>query len=561
MNIMKYNGCTSLAKSSVSSVNSKNKGDTVLIYEVLFQSGEMVLLSGNKACLPVLGYSFPTEVSAPQSILDNYADIPDGVRDMIEEYEEQILYCFRNNLTSSHSEEWQLLQHFESGRAQVTDVVSPLLTTEWGQNKSNDLFYLYVCDAYNYYVNETSNSCTCGVPKKCSTGCVATAMAQIMKFWNYPVWMPNKSEQYDWCNMPDELLYRNNPNYMVERNAIARLMSDCGNSVNMSYCGDGCMSLASSEDVPDALMSFGYSDDIIFKKRRLNTSNWLSMLKNDLDNGHPVYYHGQSVDGLDSHAFVCDGYRSDNTFHFNWGWNGNFNAMWWDVDQLYPDLHSYNSRQAAIFHIHPAGTQDYCNFELPLWTHYHYYYNIYNNTTPSPYANVPKTFTRLVSVPNDPQFPSSWRTIPAGATSEYVAHEEVLLLGGFYAEPGSDFHAYIVPCESCEEGRMTGEISDAADTLAAPKSLHTETTDIPADAALTVYPNPAGDLLHIELSGAEIANVALYDLQGRVVETRHGTSLQGGTATVNLRNVPAGVYLLRVRDAEGKEYMRKIVKK
>jgi hypothetical protein len=47
----------------------------------------------------------------------------------------------------------------------------------------------------------------------------------------------------------------------------------------------------------------------------------------------------------------------------------------------------------------------------------------------------------------------------------------------------------------------------------------------------------------------------------RVVETRHGTSLQGGTATVNLRNVPAGVYLLRVRDAEGKEYMRKIVKK
>ena len=79
---------------------------------------------------------------------------------------------------------------------------------------------------------------------------------------------------------------------------------------------------------------------------------------------------------------------------------------------------------------------------------------------------------------------------------------------------------------------------------------------------IRVYPNPAGDLLHIELScGGGIASVALYDLQGRVVETRHGTSLQGGTATVNLRSVPAGVYLLRVMDAEGKEYMRKIVKK
>ena len=93
--------------------------------------------------------------------------------------------------------------------------------------------------------------------------------------------------------------------------------------------------------------------------------------------------------------------------------------------------------------------------------------------------------------------------------------------------------------------------------------VHTKraATNIADDAALSVYPNPAGDLLHIELSVAEIANVALYDLQGRVVETRHGTSLQGETATVNLQNVPAGVYLLRVRDAEGKKYMRKIVKK
>ncbi|MCR5190163.1 MAG: T9SS type A sorting domain-containing protein, partial [Bacteroidales bacterium] len=58
-----------------------------------------------------------------------------------------------------------------------------------------------------------------------------------------------------------------------------------------------------------------------------------------------------------------------------------------------------------------------------------------------------------------------------------------------------------------------------------------------------------------------IANVALYDLQGRAVETRHGTSLQGGTATINVRNVPAGVYVLRVTDTDGKEYHKKIVRK
>ena len=78
---------------------------------------------------------------------------------------------------------------------------------------------------------------------------------------------------------------------------------------------------------------------------------------------------------------------------------------------------------------------------------------------------------------------------------------------------------------------------------------------------LTVYPNPADDLLFIELrGGAGIANVALYDLQGRV-ETLRATSLQGGTATINVRNIPAGVYVLRVTDAGGKEYHRKIVRK
>jgi hypothetical protein len=82
-----------------------------------------------------------------------------------------------------------------------------------------------------------------------------------------------------------------------------------------------------------------------------------------------------------------------------------------------------------------------------------------------------------------------------------------------------------------------------------------------SDTPLRVWPNPTDDLLFVELCGAEIASVALYDLQGRAVETRHGTSLQGGTATVNMRNVPAGVYVLRVTDAEGREHQSKVVRR
>ena len=90
------------------------------------------------------------------------------------------------------------------------------------------------------------------------------------------------------------------------------------------------------------------------------------------------------------------------------------------------------------------------------------------------------------------------------------------------------------------------------------------TTDIAGDAALTVYPNPTDDLLYIELSGAGIATVALYDLQGRMVYSQNPSNSpaeHSPTATVNMRNIPAGVYVLRVTDGDGKEYRQKIVRR
>ena len=117
----------------------------------------------------------------------------------------------------------------------------------------------------------------------------------------------------------------------------------------------------------------------------------------------------------------------------------------------------------------------------------------------------------------------------------------------------------------CYEDELAAGVFEAGMDDADTTGAHTKRAAMSAvdEAALTVYPNPAGDLLHIELTnGVGIASVALYDLQGRVVTGTHaGAPQPGTTTTVNLRNVPAGVYLLRVRDAEGKEYMRKIVKK
>ena len=78
------------------------------------------------------------------------------------------------------------------------------------------------------------------------------------------------------------------------------------------------------------------------------------------------------------------------------------------------------------------------------------------------------------------------------------------------------------------------------------------------DLPVKVWPNPTDDVLYVELSGTGIKSVGLYDLQGRVVETHGRASLQGIVA-INVRSVPAGVYVLRVTDENGREYHSKIV--
>ena len=308
------------------------------------------------------------------------------------------------------------------------------------------------------------------------------------------------------------------------------------------------------------------------------------MVISNLRSGIPVLYAGVSWKtkefDMNGHAFVCDGYNENtDKFHFNWGHTGSYNQLWCTIDSIIEGSYNWNHLERAVFNIHPGTTQNYCDFEMPLFLHYAQYYNMYGNTTPAPWLNVPLTFTRLTSVPNDPQLPSSWRTIPSGATSEYAAHEEIVLQDGFLAEPGCNFYAHIVPCPSCDSRSEDpfASASSAGDSVQgglrtrhSARSAEPQTNAHSAGSAepqtnahtLTVYPNPTNDLLHIELAGgAGIASAALFDLQGRTVRTRFIASANSQTAKVDMRNVPAGVYMLRVRDAEGKEYGRKVVKR
>lgn len=192
--------------------------------------------------------------------------------------------------------------------------IAPLLSTQWGQNWP-----------YN-------NDCT-DLGSTCLTGCVATAMAQIMKFYEHPrtgtgshsytysnVTLSSNfaTHTYDWTNMLNT--YPSSAS-SAQQKAVSTLMRDCGVSVDMSY-GTGGSGAASSKAAYALTTYFGYDKSLQNNYRSyFSDAEWEDLLLAELEAGRPMLYSGSSS-SEGGHAFVCDGYDGKGYFHFNWGWKG-----------------------------------------------------------------------------------------------------------------------------------------------------------------------------------------------------------------------------------------------
>lgn len=233
--------------------------------------------------------------------------------------------------------------------------IAPLLGgIEWSQNAP----FNNLCPKYDGKHNAV-------------TGCVATAMAQIMRYWKYPSSLlegipayvsdrynipidsiPN-GIGYDWDNMPEKYNgdFTNNQAF-----AVATLMQHIGASVKMDY---GPESGAYDKDVIPALTHyFGYDKDIIKMLDRTNFEweDWNKILLDELGKKRPIYYCGHSFIG--GHAFVCDGMDSDGYYHINWGWGGESND-YFDITILNPNNGiGFNESNSAILGIVPNNSQD-----------------------------------------------------------------------------------------------------------------------------------------------------------------------------------------------------------
>lgn len=210
-------------------------------------------------------------------------------------------------------------------------VVEPLVTTKWNQDAPFNNFA-------PEYTDDNNNT------QRCATGCAATAMAQIMKFHNWPeqgvghysyehqsfgTISSNFSEHvYDWTNMIDR--YNNGEYSNVQADAVALLMKDCGVSLNMNY---GPVSGASIYSYTPAFKNyFRYSSRTV-NRSGCETAEFTKIITNELQEGRPIIYCGTGEDG--GHAFVVDGYDTNYFLHVNWGWGG-YSDGYFDMNYMDP---------------------------------------------------------------------------------------------------------------------------------------------------------------------------------------------------------------------------------
>ena len=548
-----------LDETRIDTVVEFRSGPDLRMREVVFDNKLSVVLSAWKNCPPILMYT--TEGGR---LLSDTVSIPEGLKYFIRGYSFSIGYMVDSIRRQEEHPQWaELLDTLEDATYSPNTVYGPLLSTRWGQEGAN----FGSCEAYNHYVEETNDSCQCSniYGRKCPAGCVATAMAQIMNYWKYPIFRPNRMEPYDWCNMPDELRINyisggvivENLNFENERNAIARLMKDCGDAADMDYCfSRKCQSYSTPQKARNALVNtFGYHPDAVRRLRSsYSTNNWKAMVIRNITSGMPVLYAGVSLPTTqydwNGHAFVCDGYNSaTDMFHFNFGHLGVGNA-WCTIDSIIEGSYNWNHLERAVFNIYPGTAQDYCNFILPLEQYYDDYYNTHGNSSPISYNNVPHAAAVLLSSANNSVFPSSWHVIPSGASSEYAAHKEVVLRDGFVATQGSDFHAYITPCASCDDTSsrmMPAHVSNNKSQLyedGTKESRNPQTLK----AGIIVYPNPAYTKITVHSEQGTVDKVQVYDVYGKLLKT-----VEAGDNIVELdvSELASGMYFVRVSTDKG----------
>ena len=305
----------------------------------IFNVGEtgFVIMAGDDCVRPIIGYS-EQGVFNPDDMAPALVDFLEAKRQFIMDKAQ------KGTQTYEVAVDWVMLE--KTGR-----MVSRhggredeyLCTTTWNQNYP-----------YNYYCPEGEG----GPGGHCYAGCVATAAAQLMKYWNHPIqgrgshtYIPEDHPEYgpltvnfgeatyDWENMPNSIS-ANSPIEQIE--AVAQLIYHAGVSVDMNYrpTSSGAVTGRLCETMP---AYFFYTDrmDNLYRENYTH-EDYMQLIINAIDMDWPMVHRGGG------HAYVLDGYNDNDMVHFNWGWSGSSDG-WFNIDD-----HGYTDGESVIYNYVPA---------------------------------------------------------------------------------------------------------------------------------------------------------------------------------------------------------------
>ena len=338
-----------------------------------------IVVSADDVAYPVVAYSLNSPFDT-----DNIAP---AVRYMLGYYENQIVYAreLGEGAVEDVTKEWDALENGIALEPKSNTEVPQMITSKWSQN-----------EPYNDMCPKADGM------DRCVTGCVATAMAQVMRYWQYPVhgvgqhsysyndrpiavthmlgdsnavWLYDtltvdyENTYYDWDNMPDVATAASPDSVKA---AVATLVYHCGVAVDMVYTPSGSGAFMTRQEVLnfDSVnysteiaaevvipQYFGYSENTkgLFRSE-YEAAEWLALLKSELSNGRPIIYAGNDPGSDYGHAFVLDGYNARSFFHCNFGWGGTYDGDF-RISEIAPSNtgHVFSDKQTGIFWMYPPG--------------------------------------------------------------------------------------------------------------------------------------------------------------------------------------------------------------
>ncbi|MEI6765456.1 MAG: C10 family peptidase [Bacteroidota bacterium] len=513
-------------KSDVSLAMTKSDGTNNLFYVFDIGTNGFVIVSGDMAVTPILAYSdegkFEPDNQAPALVewLQNYADA---------------IAAVKMKTTRTANPAWAALTNESQLKNLKGTSKGALLATKWDQTQG----YNDKCPVH-----------ASGPGGHCVTGCVATALAMVLKYYNYPDHgIGSHSYQHpfygtisaDFANTTYDYASMTNTSNSASKDAISTLIFHCGVAVDMYYTPieSGSSNYKSYVALRDF---FHYRIAMTYEsKSDYLDADWRIKLRDNLDQNMPILYSGSGSGG--GHAWVCDGYTDTTKFHFNWGWSGSNNG-YYTLANLNPGGYDFTQGQDAIFGIAPYFAP-YCAEGRTLTDYtktftdgsdYSYYWN---NTT------------------------CDWLIKPPAAQTVQ------LIFNDFKLEDGKDFVSVYDGTSTSGTllGTFTGHNYPPALTASSGKMFITFTTDgqnqdlgwtatytsvvagiegAETNNLIALWPVPAADHLNLLLSSAlnGTITISIFDIAGKLMLTKQVDAASSNSLSIDVSNLAAGSYIL-----------------